>query len=244
MHPVEEAADALPPPAVAGGDPLQRGRARGSGGLGFAAQAVFVVALLGGFAWWQLGGLGREADPHWRVVLRAEEATAAAGAERLVRVDARGAETLVDELRVSRRDLDPALGEAVAGALRAGDAERASELVAAAQDPSAELTLAAGFADSLGDDARFYTVRVRDVCDDDGDVVELAVNGRPMGTVAIHRAGATLRLPLERGSNTVTLRAVEDGRGGVTVGFQTEDGVYTARRLRVGKEVTLGVVVR
>jgi hypothetical protein len=56
--------------------------------------------------------------------------------------------------------------------------------------------------------------------------------------------GQVLSIPLGSGNNTVTIRGVRDGGGGITLSFRTSRGEYFARPLRVGEQYQMGIVVR
>jgi hypothetical protein len=54
----------------------------------------------------------------------------------------------------------------------------------------------------------------------------------------------TLAIPLGSGTNTVTVRGVKDGGGGITISFKTSRGNYFCQSMRVGEEHRMGVVVK
>jgi hypothetical protein len=56
--------------------------------------------------------------------------------------------------------------------------------------------------------------------------------------------GTTLSIPLQRGTNRVTIRGVTDGGGGITLSFRTSRGEYFARAMQVGEAYPMEVVVR
>jgi hypothetical protein len=85
---------------------------------------------------------------------------------------------------------------------------------------------------------------VFDSCDEDGDVVELLVNGRLVTSVQLTHAGQQVTIPLEPGPNTITLRGARDGRGGITVGLRTDRGNYFCRVMREGQAVHMEVAPR
>ena len=89
-----------------------------------------------------------------------------------------------------------------------------------------------------------YQIELFDCCHEDGDIVEVLVNGSSFATVPIMHGGTMLSIPLDRGNNTVTVRGVKDGGGGVTLSFRTSRGDYFARYMDVGEEHTMGVVVQ
>ena len=56
--------------------------------------------------------------------------------------------------------------------------------------------------------------------------------------------GTMVSIPLDRGTNIVTVRGVKDGGGGVTVSFKTSRGEYFARYMSVGEEHSMDVIVQ
>ena len=89
-----------------------------------------------------------------------------------------------------------------------------------------------------------FRVELFDCCEEDGDVVEVLVNGVPFATVPITNAGTLLSIPLSAGTNTVTILGTQDGRGGVTLSLRTSRGEFFARRMHVGERHTMNVVVQ
>ena len=89
-----------------------------------------------------------------------------------------------------------------------------------------------------------FRIELFDCCDEDGDIVELDVNGALFATVPIMHQGTKLSIPLQRGNNTISIRGVKDGGGGVTLSFRTSRGDYFARYMAVGEEYQMNVVVR
>ena len=70
------------------------------------------------------------------------------------------------------------------------------------------------------------------------------MNGKSFAAVPIMHQGTMLSIPLDRGSNTITVRGVKDGGGGVTLSFRTSRGEYFARYMAVGEEHHMSVVVQ
>lgn len=81
-----------------------------------------------------------------------------------------------------------------------------------------------------------FSMRLIDDVDQDGDVVQISVDGVPVSYLALTHGGATLEIPLKKGeSHRVTVTAVRDGVGGVTLGLQTSAGTVVSRRMLVGE---------
>ena len=81
-----------------------------------------------------------------------------------------------------------------------------------------------------------FSMRLIDDVDQDGDVVQISVDGVPVSYLALTHAGATLEIPLKKGeSHRIQVTAVRDGVGGVTLGLQTSAGTVVSRRMLVGE---------
>ncbi|MDD5301670.1 MAG: hypothetical protein PHS14_01065 [Elusimicrobia bacterium] len=84
-----------------------------------------------------------------------------------------------------------------------------------------------------------FSMRLIDDCAEDGDVVQISVDGVPMSYLSLSHAGATLEIPLKKGeSHRITVTAVRDGDGGVTLGLQTSAGTILSRNMAVGESDT------
>ncbi len=90
-------------------------------------------------------------------------------------------------------------------------------------------------------DSKFYHIMLFDSCDEDGDVVDVIIDGHPFARVPITHAGATLSVPLNSGS-TIEVVGVRDGVGGITVACSTSRGEGFVRVLREGERQLLSVV--
>lgn len=225
-------------------------RRRGGGVVLLAgAAALGLIAA----AWFSLSSPADESGhPNWPQVVAATEA--AQTAEGAVVEAGSGTARVMTAIEVASADADSATTNAVRQAMRGGDAELARERILAAQQlPAAAdepLTVAEIPPESqLANDiergrARFYQMQVFDCCDEDGDVVEILVNGQPLIMIPITHEGATISIPLLEGANSVSLRGVRDGGGGITVSFRTSEGHYFARKMVVGEQHPLGVIVR
>lgn len=93
-------------------------------------------------------------------------------------------------------------------------------------------------AEKLADGSvRLAAVTVWDTMDEDGDVVEISAAGF-VQQVTITRKPATFFVPLHPGGN-VTIKAVRDGYGGVTLGVRTITGSLPLPRLAVGQSLEM-----
>ena len=178
-----------------------------------------------------------------------------ANTNQLVRVDAAGNAQVLPTIGVSATDLDRNATQQVRTALRRSDVmtataalQSAQGLPTASQNPDVQppqIVADSALATALQNGrSELYNIELFDCCDEDGDIVEVIVNGASFATVPITHGGTMLSIPLERGSNTVTIRGVKDGGGGVTVSFRTSRGDYFARYMDVGEEYQMGVVVQ
>ena len=81
-----------------------------------------------------------------------------------------------------------------------------------------------------------YSLHVLDDVVEDGDVVEVFVNGASHGRVLLTSAGQDLLVPLPAGSTAqVHVVAMEDGGGGVTFGVTTSMGEIRSSVMAVGQ---------
>ena len=112
--------------------------------------------------------------------------------------------------------------------------------------PTIAATFDAPIAEPIVEDAErglteivYFTVF--DNWDQDGDVVRIA-NGLIDVTVPIWHAESTIPIPVSSSHPTITLHALKDGGGGVTIGVRTADGTLVPiPPLPPGASVTLPV---
>ena len=92
-------------------------------------------------------------------------------------------------------------------------------------------------------DTRFFHIFLYDCCDEDGDVVEVLIDGVPFSTVTLSNQGMTLSVPVAAdGSTKIQIRGVYDGGGGITVACRTSKGQGFLRAMPVGGVETLAVI--
>jgi hypothetical protein len=90
-------------------------------------------------------------------------------------------------------------------------------------------------ADIQADRTRLYRINLLDFADQDGDHVELTIDGLSFGDVNLSNSGASILVPLTAGKPvTIKLLATADGGGGVTVGFLSSLGEARTMVLNVG----------
>lgn len=95
----------------------------------------------------------------------------------------------------------------------------------------------------LDGDATFFHLYMFDCCAEDGDVIEVQLNGRPFAIVPITHKGATLSVPITKGEVTsVAFRGVTDGGGGITVAFKSSEGDAFVGVINEDEVVPFGLV--
>lgn len=214
------------------------------------------AALIGGVVvggWFYMGGGSAEKQHEkWQYVSTAAKASND-NAQQLVRLDSSGASAATSSLELSAADINRAAMQQIRMALLRNDLVSASAALQAAQSlpsPSANPdvvlpTIDADAATAIKQGRKeLYQIELFDCCHEDGDIVEVLVNGQKFAVVPILHQGTMLSIPLDRGNNTITVRGVKDGGGGVTLSFRTSRGEYFARYMSVGEEHLMDVVVR
>jgi hypothetical protein len=90
-----------------------------------------------------------------------------------------------------------------------------------------------------------YRLRLLDFLQQDGDEVELQVDGGPIGTIPLSNAGTEILIPLAPGTRSrVRVVATRDGGGGVTLGMVSSLGDVRTRVLHVGESEEWSVQVQ
>jgi hypothetical protein len=94
-------------------------------------------------------------------------------------------------------------------------------------------------------DVTFYAVRAYDTCAEDGDVVTLKLPiGADIGPIPLTIAGTVVSVPVVAGQPAqLTVLAVKDGVGGVTLGVQTSGGVWFSQVMPVGGTETMPLAI-
>lgn len=73
----------------------------------------------------------------------------------------------------------------------------------------------------MSGEMQYYSFQIFDSAWEDGDVVEISIDGQSIGYVDMSNTGLTISVPLEPGkSHVMTVRGVRDGGGGITFGAQ------------------------
>lgn len=229
----------------------------GMGGKALVATGALAAAVALGI-WFAPTGLPKETDhPHWKLVKQATEASKQAGESQVAVADATGAVAFLSQVSLGEQQRDVSTSEAVRQALRDRKSQAAVEAIQKAQQiPEVTLadqtsaprrvspTLSEGLKeDILSGDASFFHLYIYDCCAEDGDVVEVELNGAVFATVPLTHVGATLSIPLVSDKlASLTLRALHDGGGGVTIGLRTSEGEAAVGVIAEGDYVSLGLI--
>lgn len=87
---------------------------------------------------------------------------------------------------------------------------------------------------------KFYDVQVWDTCAEDGDIVDVIVDGAVFATVTLMHSPTKVSIPCGPGT-TVSIGARIDGGGGVTLGAKTSAGQYFTPILYPGDTLPLSL---
>lgn len=201
---------------------------------------------------------------NWKYVELATEQTAAANGETRIVVLGPNKKTRIESsLSLGDKQKDISTTTTVAEAFKVGAFHDAVNAIAAAQqipepvnprlDPAsgeklrpqiAAPTISEGMKQELlAGDINFFHLFIYDSCAEDGDVVDVILDGQAFARVPITNQGATLSIPMANGRVTaVAIQGVYDGGGGITVAFHSSGGDAFLGVLDAGQTVPLGVV--
>ena len=210
------------------------------------------AAIIAGL-WLQQAG-AEQRHENWQHVAAASNASTDF-AQQLIHFDGAGTAQTVRSLTVTGADRNLRATQELRSALRRNDLVTATATLQTAQGPQSaadhasiswpellpELAVTAGLQNGR---TELYEIELFDCCDEDGDVVELLVNGTPFATVPLINGGSVVAIPLNRGQNSITMIATRDGGGGVTVSLRTSRGQYFSRYMAEGESHQMGVVVQ
>ena len=214
------------------------------------AALIAAVAVTGWLA--TRTAIDETAHDDWAYVNAAAVASTEKGTDLLLRRTASGETSTVPVIQMLAADLDRDTTNAVRLALIQSDLAGANQKLgdrfftdatgshatpSAVQAP--DLNNAPDLILPLTDGrAKFFHLQMRDCCHEDGDVVQIDVNGQPYTVVPLTHAGATISIPLSSGITTLTLRGIKDGRGGITIQFSTSRGDILPARWKSEKNTT------
>lgn len=210
------------------------------------------AAIIAGL--WLQQGSAEQRHENWQHVAAASDASTDF-AQQLIHFDSVGNAQAVRSLTVTGVDRSLRATQELRSALRRNDLVTATATLQSVQGlqsvadnasiswpellPDLEVT-----ADLRNGRAELFEIELFDCCDEDGDVVELLVNGTPFATVPLINGGSVVAIPLNRGQNSITMIATRDGGGGVTVSLRTSRGQYFARYMAEGESHQMRVVVQ
>jgi hypothetical protein len=230
------------------------GPPKSNGFASFLGAAALIAAIAVGGWFFLDSGAAEDQHPNWQHVAAATDASGA-DANQLVRLDASGETQTLPTIEVASADRDRTATRKIRAALgrdnlilATAELQAAQSLASASQNPEVrppELVANSDVVAALREGRQeLFEIELFDCCDEDGDVVEVIVNGSLFATVPILHSGTKVAVPLAPGNNKIAIRGVKDGGGGVTLSFRTSRGDYYARSMRVGQQYEMGVVVR
>lgn len=92
------------------------------------------------------------------------------------------------------------------------------------------------------DTSKFYQIYLWDSCYEDGDVVDIFIDGHRFATVPITNGGTTLTVPVrDNGLTQIAVQGIRDGGGGITVACRTSQGEGFVRVLESGETQVLAI---
>lgn len=198
---------------------------------------------------------------NWKYVEQASQFTKGMARDQMAHLNAAGIIAQADYIGLSRDDLDARLKSDLELAMKSGGVEEASRVyneshnipapdvrpgdpespAAAVEDKVVRPTLTPGLQKAIAkNNADFIHLYMFDSCEEDGDVVEIVIDGAQFAVVPITHVGATLSVPVTILPTTIALRGIQDGGGGITVAFRTSQGHFFCRAMEVGEEVLIG----
>jgi len=209
--------------------------------------------------------------PNWRQHVEPLNERYRNTGESVVKQVSRGGSVLFGtQLALSELDRDDATTAAVQAALAKGDVAQAEAALQAAQQipelstspknasepqvgshkpetaavPLLKPTLTEGMKLAvLTGDAKFHHLFLFDCCDEDGDMIEVLVNGERFAIIPLTHHGATISVPVSASQATsLSIRGLHDGGGGVTVGCVSSSGTTYLRRMSVGETQAVDLV--
>jgi len=203
--------------------------------------SLFAIALalgIGMVAWSRYhAGMREDAYANWNRVVAARQATTEQGKPMFSHVDLQGIEQLASSLLLRASDADDSTTTAVRQAMQQLDPNQAIATVRQAQrvigaeslvgklqtrQPSTKLNRQADVLKAVRDGrSKFFRISVHDSCVEDGDIIDISINGESYVSVPITNQGSTISIPLYQGVTRVTLKGVYDGGYGITVMFVT-----------------------
>ena len=239
--------------------------------LGFALKVTAIVCglvacLVTASRYLPAPSVEEKAHRNWKYVqLATDKTTAAYGETRVVVVGPDRQPTIATSIGMGSKQKDTSTTTAVVQTLQQGSTQAAVNVIMAAQRIPEPLhvpvnplngekfapamiapVITTGMKQELiTGDVNFFHLHLFDCCAEDGDVVDVVLDGQMFARVPITHVGATLSIPIGNGRVTaLAVQGVHDGGGGITVAFTSSDGDAFLGVLAVDQVVPLGVVGR
>ncbi len=87
---------------------------------------------------------------------------------------------------------------------------------------------------------RFYSFKVLNSIDDDGDEVEISIDGEPFSTFVLSQSDVRLSIPIEFGkSKLLSIKAIRDAGDGITFGAKLINAEFLLDNILVGESDTV-----
>lgn len=87
---------------------------------------------------------------------------------------------------------------------------------------------------------RFYSFKVLNSIDDDGDEVEISIDGEPFSTFVLTQSDVRLSIPIEFGkSKLLSIKAIRDAGDGITFGAKLINAEFLLDNILVGESDTV-----
>lgn len=87
---------------------------------------------------------------------------------------------------------------------------------------------------------RFYSFKVLDSIDDDGDEVEISIDGEPYSSFVLSQSQVSLSIPIEFGkTKLISVKAVRDAGDGITFGAKLISAEFLLDNILVGESDTV-----
>ncbi len=212
-------------------------------------RGVVLAMTVAATAFWFQAGNPEQRHENWKHVAAASDSSTEF-AQQLIHIDEEGNSQALRSISVSRADLSQNASPRNQSVLSSSGPTTAISALhslqnlqavakAAAMNPA--ITLANAMRNGR---AELFEIELFDCCDEDGDVVEILLNGAPFAAVPLTHGGSVVAIPLAPGRNSITVLATHDGGGGVTVSLRTSHGEYFARYMDEGESHQMGVVVQ
>ncbi len=228
-------------------------------GLKLGIAALMVGGGLFVFQSFSPGSTDEKSSQSWSLVEKAKDQVRRGPMEPLAWRDKQGAVQISSGIKLTPKDLSPAVTQRIQQEAKANDLKAANDQLQNAQQlapmPSkarnadgsrikaVQPALTPAMLQSVaGGETKFIQVYVWDSCVQDGDVVDVLIDDVPFLTIPMTVKGSSVALPVARSGTKIALRGVYDGGGGITVGLATSEGDFYTRPMMVGETALVGAV--